>query len=259
MKSKVKSLHRQKRSSYNRDKLSLIIPTYNETDNLPILIGKVHEISSNANYEIIIVDDNSPDGTWAVAEQMSHKFDNVKVIRRARKMNLASAFLEGLNHAEGNVVGLMDADLQHPPELLPKMLNEVRMGVDIAIASRYAQGGKVDGWSFHRRITSRSAIVLAHLLLPKTKSIKDPISGFFLLRKEVIEGLNLNSQGFKILLEILIKGNYTRVSEIPYIFKPRMHGKSKMRFKELWNYIKHLHRLMKDAKENIPCSTSFAR
>lgn len=227
MKSESKSRPRQKPSSYKDDKLSLIIPTYNERDNLPILVENVHRILSNTNYEIIIVDDNSPDGTLAVAEQLSHKFANVKVIRRARKTNLASAFLNGLIHAEGSIISSMDADL-----------NKV-MGADIAIASRYVQGDKVYGLLFHRRIASRSAIA-AHLLLPKTKTIKDPISGFFLLKKEAIEGLNLNPQGFKILLEILTKGNYSKVSEIPYTFKPRMHGRSKMCFKELSNYVKHL-------------------
>ena len=247
MKSDDNSYHRQETPNHKGSKLSLIIPTYNERDNLPIIIENIHRILSSTDYEIIIVDDNSPDGTWAVAEQLSRKFANVKVIRRARKMDLASAFLQGLIHAEGKIVGLMDADLQHPPELLTKMLNEVRIGADIAIASRYVQGGKVDEWPFHRRIASRSAIALAHLLLPKTKPIKDPISGFFLLKKEAIEGLNLSSQGFKILLEILTKGNYGKVSEIAYTFKPRMRGKSKMRFKELWNYVKHLYRLTKDA------------
>jgi len=111
--------------NYKGDKLSLIIPTYNERDNLPILLERIHRTLSGIDYEIIIVDDNSPDGTWAVAEQLSHKFSNIKVIRRSRKMGLASAFLRGLNHAEGNLVGLMDADLQHPPELLPKMLLEI--------------------------------------------------------------------------------------------------------------------------------------
>jgi len=248
-----KSTSRLKPLNYKGDKLSLIIPTYNERDNLPILLERIHRtLGGIINHEIIIVDDDSPDGTWAVAERLSQKFSNIiKVIRRPRKMGLASAFLRGLNHAEGNLIGLMDADLQHPPELLPKMLNEVQVVADIAIASRYVHGGKVDGWLFHRRIVSRGATALAHLLLPKTKVIRDPMSGFFLLKREVIEGAQLNSQGFKMLLEILTKGNYGRVAEIPYTFKPRKHGRSKLSSKELWNYLKHLYRLMKDTKEHL--------
>jgi len=236
---------RLKPSNYKDDKLSLIIPTYNERDNLPTLLERINKALSRGDHEIIIVDDNSPDGTWAVTEQISRKSNNIKVIRRPRKMGLASAFLKGLNHAEGNLVGLMDADLQHPPELLPRMHNEVRGGADIAIASRYVHSGRVDGWLLHRRLISRGAIVIAHLLFPKTQAVKDPISGFFLLKREVIAGIQLNPQGFKMLLEILTKGNYSKVAEIPYTFRSRRYGKSKLSFNELWNYTKHLYRLMK--------------
>jgi len=230
------------------DRLSLIIPTYNERDNLPIVLERTYMMLGGIASEIIIVDDNSPDGTWVVAEQISHKFSNIKVVRRPKKMGLASAFLEGLNHAEGNLVGLMDADLQHPPELLPRMFNEVRAGADLAIASRYVHGGKVEGWPLHRRILSRGATALAHLLLPKTKAVKDSMSGFFLVKKEVIEGVQLNPHGFKMLLEILTKGNYDGAVEIPYTLKPRRYGRSKLSSKEMWNYLKHLYKLMKDAR-----------
>jgi dolichol-phosphate mannosyltransferase len=206
-------------------------------------LESIHNALSGVNHEIIIVDDDSPDRTWAVAEQLSHKFNNIKVVRRPRKMGLASAFIEGLNHAEGELVGLMDADLQHPPELLREMYNEARRGADIAIASRYVHSDTVRGWPFHRRFMSKGAIVLAHLFIPKTQAIKDPVSGFFLLKRGVITCVQLSPQSFKVLLEILAKSNYTRVIEIPYTFRPRRYGKSKLSFKEVWNYIKHLHRL----------------
>jgi len=242
---------RLKTSSYRDDKLSLIIPTYNERDNLPILLERVHKALDGVDHEVIIVDDNSPDGTWMVAEQFSQKFGNIKVVRRFRKMGLATAFLEGLNNAGGAFIGLMDADLQHSPELLHKMLDTVRAGADLAVASRYVHGGKMEILPFHRRIISRGATALAHLLLPKIKAVKDPMSGFFIAKREVVEGVKLSPRGFKMLLEILTKGNYNRVAEIPYTFTSRKHGRSKLGSKELWNYLKHLYSLMKDTKEHL--------
>ena len=241
-----KSTSRLKTSSYRGDKLSLIIPTYNERDNLPILLERIHKALNGVNYEVIIVDDDSPDGTWIVAKQFSHKFRNIKVVRRFRKMGLAPAFLEGLNNAEGTFIGLMDADHQHSPELLHKMLDTVRAGADLAIASRYVHGSKVERLPLHRRVISRGATVLAHLLLPKIKAVKDPMSGFFIVKREVLNGVKLSPQGSKMLLEILTKGNYDSVAEIPYTFKSRKHGRSKLGSKELWNYLKHLYRLIKD-------------
>ena len=246
-----RSTSRLETSGYRDDKLSLIVPTYNERDNLPILLERVRKALDGVNYEVIIVDDDSPDGTWIVAERFSRKFGNIKVVRRFRKMGLASAFLEGLDNAEGAFIGLMDADLQHSPELLNKMLDTVRAGADLAIASRYVHGGKVERLPLHRRIISRGATALAHLLLPKIKAVKDPMSGFFIVKRGVIDGVKLSPRGFKMLLEILTKGNYNRVAEIPYTFKSRKHGRSKLGSKELWNYLKHLYRLMKDVKEHL--------
>lgn len=242
---------RLKTSSYRNDKLSLIIPTYNERDNLPILLERVHKAIDGVNYEVIIVDDDSPDGTWIVAERFSRKFSNIKVVRRFRKMGLTSAFLKGLDNAEGAFIGLMDADLQHPAELLHKMLDTVRAGADVAIASRYVHGGRVERLPLHRKVISRGATALAHLLFPKIKAVKDPMSGFFIFKREVIDGVELSARSFKILLEILTKGNYNRVAEIPYTFKSRKHGKSKLGSKELWNYLKHLYRLAIDTKEHL--------
>jgi len=246
-----RSTARLETSNYRDDKLSLIIPTYNERDNLPILLERVHKALNGVNYEVIIVDDDSPDGTWIVAERFSRKFGNIKVVRRFRKMGLASAFLEGLDNAEGTLIGLMDADLQHPPELLHKMLDTVLTGADLAIASRYVRGGKVERLPLHRRVISRGATALAHLLFPKIKAVKDPMSGFFIFKREVIDGMKLNAESFKMLLEILTKGNYDRATEIPYTFRSRKHGKSKLGSKELWNYLKHLYRLAKDTKEHL--------
>jgi dolichol-phosphate mannosyltransferase len=214
-------------------------------------LERVHKALEGVNYEVIIVDDDSPDGTWVVAERFSHKFGNIKVVRRLRKMGLASAFLEGLANAEGAFIGLMDADLQHSPELLHIMLDTVRAGADLAIASRYVHGGRVERLPLHRRVISRGATALAHLLFPRIKAVKDPMSGFFIFKREVIDGVKLSARSFKMLLEILTKGDYNRVAEIPYTFRSRKHGRSKLSSKELWNYLKHLYRLVKDTEEHL--------
>jgi dolichol-phosphate mannosyltransferase len=137
----------------------------------------------------------------------------------------------------------MDADLQHPPELLPLMLEKAYKGYDLIIASRYIKGGSIEYWSISRRIISFGAIFLAHLLFPKIKNIKDPISGFFMFKREIVKNIHLNPKGFKILLEILVKGNYQSVVEVPYLFRERRKGKSKLNSKEIINYAIHLLKL----------------
>ena len=195
-------------------------------------------------YELVIVDDNSPDGTAELALELSRHYP-IRVIKRPGKLGLATAVVEGFKHARGEVLVVMDADLQHPPELVPELVRKVLYeGYDIAIASRYVKGGRIEGWSFTRRIVSKGAILLAHLLVPRTRGIKDPVSGFFAIKRSVIEGVELNPIGYKILLEILAKGRWTRVVEVPYTFKPRTRGKSKLSAKEIVNYLRHLLRLM---------------
>jgi len=221
-------------------KLLMIIPTYMEAENIPLLAEKLRKFLNGYNYEAVVVDDNSPDDTYKIAEKLGFN-----VVVRSEKMGLASAFLEGVQHAKADLIGVMDADLQHPPEVLPLMLNEVYNGSDLVVASRYANGGKIEGWPLHRRIISRVAIALAHLLLPNTRAVKDPVSGFFIVKRGVIKGAQLKPQGFKILLEILVKGKYGKVVEVPYTFKPRENGESKFCFREIGSYLKHLYELMK--------------
>jgi dolichol-phosphate mannosyltransferase len=204
------------------EQFSIIIPTYNERENLPILIESIlkslnqHNIT---NYEIIIVDDNSPDGTGEIAEQLAKQYKNIKVLHRPAKMGLATAFLDGVKLAKGNIVALMDADLQHPPELLPELYKAILNGYDMAIASRYIKGGGTENWSTKRKIVSKGAIILAHILFPETRKIKDITSGYF---------------------AILVKAKPKRIIEIPFIFKSRTKGRSKLSSKEFINYLKHL-------------------
>ncbi|MCJ7523148.1 MAG: glycosyltransferase, partial [Dehalococcoidia bacterium] len=222
--------------------LSLIAPTYNEKENIVPLVERVHKALSQYNYELIIVDDNSPDGTAQLANSLSSKYP-LKVIVRTTERGLASAVVAGFSQAGGQVLGVIDADLQHPPEAIPALLDAIRGGADVAIGSRYVEGGGIEGWSTKREIISIGAKTIARLLLSSVKGIKDPLAGFFLFRREVIEGAVLTPTGYKILLEVLVKGSASQVVEVPYIFKERERGKSNLTFTEQLNFLKHLSHL----------------
>lgn len=235
----------------NLYKCSILIPTYNEKENIPELTKRIWESLSSIDFEVIFIDDNSPDHTAEVAEKLAEVYGNIKVLRRPSKLGLASAVIDGLRIAKGNIIAVMDADLQHPPELLPIMFEKAKNGYDIVVASRYVDGGDIEEWTVWRRLVSWSAIKIAQLLLPKARNVKDPMSGFFLFKKEVINGIRLNPIGFKILLEILVRGKYNSVSEVPYTFKPRRKGNSKLCLEEIFNYILYVIRLMRSNKESM--------
>ncbi len=221
--------------------LTIVVPTYNERENLDELLSRIdNALSGVAEYEVVIVDDNSPDGTAERARELSSKY-NVKVIVRLTKKGLSSAVLEGFRISEGDIVAVMDADLQHPPELLREMINKIEDGCDIVIASRYVKGGSVEGWSLLRKMVSKGAILIARILLPKVRRIKDPVSGYFMLKRHVLEQAeDMNPKGFKILMEILVKGRYSKVCEIPYTFGLRRRGTSKLGTREILNYLIHV-------------------
>ena len=230
------------------EKISVVVPTYNERENLPMLMEGLRSVIGDYGLEIIIVDDCSPDGTGEVAEQLSRKYGNVKVIHREGKKGLASAVIEGFNCAGEDILGVIDADMQHPPENICRMLKEIHNGADIVIASRYVKGGGVESWSERRKLISKVASLLARLVFPKIRNIKDPVSGFFLLKRATLKGASINSIGFKILLEILAKGTYDKVVEVPYVFRERKKGRSKLSFKEYYDYLRHVFRLAKSTR-----------
>lgn len=229
--------------------LSIIIPTYMEAETVPKLIERIEDALKGVDFEIIIIDDNSPDGTAGIAEGLNIKFGNIRVVRRPGKLGLGSAVTDGLRLARARLIAVMDADLQHPPEALTHMLEGLRRGCDIVIASRYVKGGGAEGLSAWRRLVSKGATILAHISLPKTSRVSDPLSGYFALHKKVINGIKLNPIGYKILLEILAKGRYGRVCEIPYSFQRRAGGRSKLGLREILLYLKHLYSLVKEASE----------
>jgi len=220
--------------------VSIIIPTYNEAENISELLERIDAvINSHYQYEVIIVDDNSPDGTAKIAQKFSEKFP-VRVVIRQRRMGLASAVVEGFKHALGKYVVAMDADLQHPPEVIPSLVSKLEKGYQVAIASRYVKGGGVNNFPYIRRIISRGATILSWILLPRTRGLKDTMSGFFAIRREFILS-ETRLRGYKLLLEILVRYCPTRVVEVPYIFQDRKRGKSKMSLKEIFNYIRDLY------------------
>lgn len=220
-----------------RSRLSIIIPTYNEAENITELVERISYSLSNMRFEMIIVDDGSPDGTANIAEALNRKYGNIKVLKRPCKLGLASAVKDGLTKAESEIIAVIDADLQHPPELLPKMYEKIREGHDLVIASRYVEGGMLGKWSLWRKLISKGATILVHLFFSKTRRVKDPLSGYFMFKKKVIEGVRLDLTGFKILLEVLVKGKYDSAAEVPYTFMFRKKGKSKLSLKEMISYI----------------------
>lgn len=233
------------RCEYEREKdISLIIPTYNERDNVLRLIELLAHTLGGENYEIVIVDDNSPDGTAELAESFNGKYP-ITVVVRNNKNGLASAVVDGFRMASGRIWAIMDADLQHPPEILPKLVDEINKGADLVIASRYVFGGACYNWGMRRRLMSKGAIFLAHMFLSQTRQIHDPMSGCFMFKKELIDITKLNPRGYKILLELLITQNFEKIIEVPYTFRNRSHGKSKLNVTQLTEYLRHIFALMK--------------
>ncbi len=228
--------------------VSLIIPTYNEHDNIVPLVERIHRALSPRSYEILFIDDNSADGTAELASSLSAKYP-VRVIVRKDKRGLASAVVDGLSQASGDFIAIMDADLQHPPEVIPDLLKAIEKDADIVVASRYVAGGGCQGWSLTRRVISKGAIFLAHLLLPTTRRVSDPMSGFFIFRKDVVSDARLSPSGFKILLEILMVGRFHKVAEVPYTFITRERGKSKLSARQQVDYLKHIYSLMRRTGE----------
>lgn len=233
--------------------ISLVVPTYKERANIERLVERAGAALSQCGeeYELIVVDDGSPDGTGDEVLRLAAPRPWLRLLLRENDRDLSTAVIAGWRIARGDVLGCMDADLQHPPEILPKMVAELRQtGADIVVGSRHAPGGGVSDWSAWRRMVSWSATLLATVILPGTLGrVKDPMSGFFLVRRSVLDTVVLNPIGYKILLEVLAKGNYTRLVEFPFVFEEREKGGSKMSGKTVVQYLTHLVRISLDSGE----------
>lgn len=222
--------------------VSIVVPTYKEKENISSLFDRIFKVlkTNKISGEIIVVDDNSQDGTEEVVNKYIKNGFPVKLIVRKDERGLASACIEGFKKAQGNILLVMDADLQHPPEKVPELINSIQNGADIAIASRFVEGGSTGEFGLGRRIVSKGASGLANLLFKEIKNIKDKESGFFAFKKEVIEGVELKPKGYKILLEILILGNFEKTVEVGYEFGERNAGESKLGVSTIFSYISHL-------------------
>jgi dolichol-phosphate mannosyltransferase len=217
--------------------VSIVTPTYNERQNLPKLAEELFEVVAkdpDIDLELIIVDDNSPDGTGEVADTLAKSFP-IKVIHRKGKMGLGSAVMEGFALSKRDYLGVMDGDLSHDPIIIPEMISSLKDN-DIVIGSRFNAESTVEDWHFVRKLTSQAGVWLARRL---TK-ISDPLSGYFFLRRSALEGVSLTSPGYKILLEILVKGKYSKVKEIPFRFRSREFSASKLNSQEYFLFIKQL-------------------
>jgi dolichol-phosphate mannosyltransferase len=233
--------------SSQHDKLALVVPTLNEAGNIENLIRRVQNALDRVpfSWELIVVDDGSTDGTPDLVTSYSEVDDRIRLLSRQNQRGLAGAVVHGWQHSDGDLLGVIDADLQHPPELLPALLEAMGDGSDIAIASRYAGNEGVRGWNPIRTAISRLSTWAALPLQRRELRIKDPMSGFFVVRRVAIEGVCFQSKGFKLLLEILVRARIRSAREIPFQFGLRHAGKSKASAGVALQYLQLLGKLSK--------------
>ncbi|MDJ0687925.1 MAG: glycosyltransferase [Xenococcaceae cyanobacterium MO_188.B32] len=228
-------------------KFSLIIPSYNEGGNIQEIVKILSGLLDSqipGEYELIVVDDDSPDRTWKIAQELTPQYPQLKVMRRQKEKGLSTAVIRGWQVARGEVLGVIDADLQHPPEVLLKLWQEIEKGADLAVGSRHVEGGGVSEWSIIRRFLSRGAQMLGLIILPEVIGrLSDPMSGYFMVRRDAIIGKSLSPVGYKILIEVTGRGNIRWIGEVGYVFRERQTGESKVTWKQYIEYIQHLLRL----------------
>jgi dolichol-phosphate mannosyltransferase len=237
----------------SKAKLSIIVPTYNESQNIVRMLDSIAEtLSPYKGSEIIVVDDNSPDGTAEMAKSHAKIISTkekirIEIISRNGKFGLSSAIIKGVQHASGDFLVIMDGDFSHPPQVIPSIIQALQdSNYDIVIASRYVKGGSIIGWPFKRRLMSKGATKIAQYGLGI--DVKDPVSGFFAFRRDIISGLKFDAIGYKMLLEILVKTKGARVKEIPYTFTNRRIGTSKLDANVMLHYLRAVLRLYRYGK-----------
>jgi dolichol-phosphate mannosyltransferase len=224
---------------------TIVIPTYNERDRLGVLLQRVFEACDREalSIEVIVVDDNSADGTGDLADEWA-SHHRVRVIHRAGKLGLGTAVLDGFALARSEIVGVMDGDLSHPPELLPRLFRAIGGGgFDVVVGSRYVSGGGTANFALGRLLLSRAGCWLARPLTP----VRDPMSGFFLIRRAHLDGFRTSVSGFKIGLELLVRTRPRRVAEIGYVLVGRTLGASKMSLAEATGFVQQLVSLYRHA------------
>ncbi len=218
--------------------LSIIVPTFNECANVGELLERLgRTLASTVQWEVIFVDDDSPDGTAAAVREIARRDHRVRCLQRVGRRGLASACIEGMLAASAPVIAVMDADLQHDETILPTMLRALEAGADLVVATRYGAGGGTGEWDPARKSMSMLATRIGTLLLKQP--VSDPMSGFFMLRRHVLDASvhRLSGMGFKILVDILASvPSPLRLSEVPYVFRPRHAGESKLDAMVIWEF-----------------------
>jgi dolichol-phosphate mannosyltransferase len=233
--------------------VSILIPTYNESQNIIDILKSIGEhLPKNILTQTIVIDDNSPDGTGNLVEEYIKNVkkiaDNtIDIIHRKAKQGLSTAILNGIQNAKGDTIIIMDSDFSHPPSIIPKMIDVLKQSqCDIVIASRYVTGGGIQGWSLKRKLISKVATKIAKKGLGVKQ--KDPMSGFFAFKRNIINGLKFDAIGYKMLLEILVKAKGATVKEIPYTFTDRKFGSSKLGLSTITDYTKGVWKLFRSGK-----------
>lgn len=224
-------------SEFRPGKISVILPTYNEAPNMGLIIPAIARVLENAGLdgEILVMDDNSPDGTAEAAKAFVSGHP-VKVYVRKEDRGLSRAVIEGFQRAEGEICVVMDADLSHPVEAIPSLVSPIFNGrCDVTVGSRYVKGGGSENWSWTRKIVSLGAGMLAK----GVTTLSDPTSGFMAVRRSVLDGVDLDPLGWKIVLEVAVKAK-ARIQEIPIVFADRREGESKLGFRAQVDYLRHL-------------------
>lgn len=235
--------------------LTVVLPTFNEAGHIAVLLTELGQHLEEAAYEILVVDDDSPDGTFGIVGEASASNPRIRAILRTTEKGLATAIVEGMRAAQGRFIVVMDSDGQHPPAAVGRLLEAAAAtGADLVIGSRYAPGGTAGAFPWHRRLISWGARTLAKLSLSPLRHhrLRDPMSGFFLIRRDRLPPLDgLRPTGYKILLELLGTKSYHRIVEVGYEFQRRRTGKSKLGLRTQWDYIHHLARLTPRDPENL--------
>jgi dolichol-phosphate mannosyltransferase len=228
-------------------RLSVVIPTYNERKNVGELVERLTALLGGAlgdAFELVVVDDDSPDRTWEAAQAIAASNPRVAVMRRVGEKGLSTAVLRGWQAARGDVLAVIDADLQHPPEVVLELWQQIERGADLAVASRHVEGGGVSDWSLLRRLLSRGAQLLGLLVLPGVVGrVSDPMSGYFMVRRSAVAGRAMSPLGYKILIEVLGRGAIGWIGEVGYVFRERSEGESKVTWRLYVDYLRHLVRL----------------
>ena len=227
-------------------KLSMIVPTYQEAENIEIFLSELCAVLDRElplRYEIVVVDDDSPDGTWRCVAQSRARNPAIRIMRRQGARGLASAVVRGYQVAEGEILGTINADFQHPPATLAEMIQRCR-GADVVVASRFCKGGGTGDWPQDRLLMSRAAFQAGKWMLPEVFSdVTDPLSGYYLFRRTVIEEVELKPTGFKTLIEILARGRVKSIVECPYQMNARRSGHSKATLESSLSFLKQLRQL----------------